>query len=83
MFDPRIVPIAEIMQRYNELTERQKDVADYLAQGLSNKGIANGLNISQRTVEIHLNAIFDHFEVRNRTAVAIMVYRAQTEGCRS
>lgn len=80
MLDPRIIPIDEIMQRYEKLTERQRNVVNCLAQGLCIKEIASCLDISPRTAELHINAIYNHFEVRKMTPVAIMIYRAQTEG---
>ena len=42
-----------IEQRLSELTEREREVMDYLVDGLSNKVIAKRMGISPRTVEIH------------------------------
>lgn len=42
---------AEILRRIAELSPRQREVMDLIAEGLSNKQIAFELGISQRTVE--------------------------------
>ncbi len=48
------------------LTEREQEVAARVAQGLSNKEIADQLAITVRTVKAHLTAIFSKLEVRDR-----------------
>lgn len=50
-----------------ELTPRQRDILKLLAQGMSNKMIANKLSIAEKTVKTHLTAIFSSLNVRNRT----------------
>jgi DNA-binding NarL/FixJ family response regulator len=42
-----------------KLTEREKEILQYLAQGWKNVQIANKLNISERTVRYHLRNIYD------------------------
>jgi len=39
--------------RLAELTPRERQVLEHLVEGLTNKGVAQALNISPRTVEIH------------------------------
>ncbi len=54
------------------LSPREREVLDLLAQGLSNKAIAEALVISPNTVKRHLRAIFEKLEVSNRAgAVAL------------
>lgn len=55
----------------NGLTVRQKDILAQLAQGRSNKEIANALGITEGTVKVHLLTIFRLLGVRNRTAAAV------------
>jgi two-component system, LuxR family, response regulator FixJ len=43
----------ELRERYNSLSERQRDTMRLLIRGLANKEIAQQLGISPRTVEIH------------------------------
>ena len=49
------------------LTAREAEVVQLVARGMSNKAIAHHLGISPRTVEGHLNHIFDKLGVLSRT----------------
>lgn len=53
------------------LSEREDEVLRLLAQGLTNKDIAQGLILSVRTVEAHLRSIFAKLGVRSRTEAAL------------
>ena len=52
-----------------ELTAREIQVVRMVARGMSNKSIAHELGISPRTVEGHLNHVFDKVGVESRTAL--------------
>ena len=52
------------------LTERQIEVLAMLCQGMPNKTIAGKLNLSEKTVKIHISAIFKALNVINRTQAA-------------
>lgn len=54
-----------------ELTRREKDILTLLAQGLSNKEMAEALFISEKTVKNHLTSIFRKLEVKDRTQAVI------------
>ena len=66
--------IAETRQKYvsqselSTLTEREREVLDLLAQGLTNKEIAEKLVITTNTVKRHLKAIFEKLDVHTRSA---------------
>jgi DNA-binding NarL/FixJ family response regulator len=49
------------------ITRRQLQVLSLLAQGLSNKKIADELHLTERTVKAHVSALFDTLNVSNRT----------------
>jgi DNA-binding NarL/FixJ family response regulator len=53
------------------LTEREVEVLRLLAQGLTNKDIAQTLILSVRTVEAHLRNIFGKLGVHSRTEAAL------------
>ena len=55
----------EAVQHLQRLTGREHQVFDLLADGLSNKEIANRLEISPRTVEIHRARVMEKLEVHN------------------
>jgi len=50
------------------LTEREREVLNLLAQGLTNKEIAEKLVITTNTVKRHLKAIFEKLDVHTRSA---------------
>lgn len=50
----------------NVLTKRQRDILKLLENGLSNKGIARELSISDGTVRIHISTIYRVLNVQNR-----------------
>ncbi len=49
------------------LTEREREILSRIAQGQSNRQIADGLFISLGTVKGHVNHIFSKLDVKNRT----------------
>jgi DNA-binding NarL/FixJ family response regulator len=57
------------------LTERESEILVLLAEGLSNKEIAQKASISAGTVRIHLAHIFKKLHVRCRTEAAAIYYR--------
>ena len=59
------------------LTEREGDVADGVARGLSNAEIAAELFLGVPTVKTHVGRIFAKLGVENRVQVAILVHDAQ------
>jgi DNA-binding NarL/FixJ family response regulator len=59
----------------DRLTERQREVAELVAQGLSNEEIAGRLFLSPATVKSHLAAVMRRLDVSTRTRLAILVNR--------
>lgn len=55
------------------LTDRQREVAQLVAQGASNKQIARALDISDRTVKAHLTTIFEKLGITDRLQLALFV----------
>jgi DNA-binding NarL/FixJ family response regulator len=53
-----------------KLTDRQAEVLAMLSEGMANKVIATKLNLSEKTVKIHVTAIFREMNVVNRTQAA-------------
>ena len=60
----------QLAQRLQELTERERDVMQLVARGLPNKLIADELNISVRTVEVHRARVFDKMAVKSAVELA-------------
>ncbi|MFW3171676.1 LuxR C-terminal-related transcriptional regulator [Geodermatophilus sp. CPCC 206100] len=72
--DPEALPSTE-QHPLDRLTERQREVAELVAQGLSNEEIACRLFLSLSTVKTHLTASMRRLDVRTRTQLAILVNR--------
>lgn len=61
----------------DELTEREREILEKLAAGLSNKEIGQQLHLSEKTVKHYMTNILQKLQVRNRVEAALM---AQREG---
>ena len=61
---------ALLQQRLAELTDRERDVMRLVVEGLPNKLIADQLDISVRTVEVHRARVFDKMEVKSAVELA-------------
>ena len=64
-------------QSFLELTEREREVLKLMAQGVSNKAIAEKLVISMKTVSNHITNIFSKLQVADR---AQAILRARDAG---
>lgn len=53
------------------LTARERDVADAVARGATNKEVARQLSITERTVKAHLGAVFAKLGVRDRLQLVL------------
>jgi DNA-binding NarL/FixJ family response regulator len=53
------------------LTDREQDVLHLLAQGMTNKDIAQTLFLSVRTIEAHLRNIYGKLDVTSRTEAVL------------
>ena len=59
-----------VQGRLTELTERERDVMRLVVEGLPNKLIADQLDISVRTVEVHRARVFDKMDVKSAVELA-------------
>jgi predicted ribonuclease YlaK len=63
------------------LTPREREIAELIVQGHSNKEIAHRLDISSKTLDIHRSHIKNKMGVTTVNAVAIMLLRAMLWDC--
>lgn len=56
-----------------DLTKKEKLVASFIAKGLTNKEIAQELEIGERTVKSHITTIFQKLDVRDRVQLALLL----------
>jgi two-component system, NarL family, response regulator DegU len=59
----------------HDLTEREITVLRLVADGKTNKEIANALDLSEKTVKNHVRNIFHKLQVYDRTQAAILAIR--------
>lgn len=59
-----------VQKRLGELTERERAVMQRVVEGLPNKRIADQLEISVRTVEVHRARVFDKMAVKSAVELA-------------
>jgi DNA-binding NarL/FixJ family response regulator len=71
--DARIAACVEACTTRWALTRRQRQVLALIVQGLSNAAIAAELQCVERTVELHVTALLDRFDVDNRSALVAKV----------
>jgi DNA-binding NarL/FixJ family response regulator len=57
------------------LTEREREIAELVAGGATNKQVAVALFVSDKTVERHLSNVYAKLGVRSRTELAAMLAR--------
>lgn len=66
----------EISSNKNKLlTNRQSEVLNLVAQGLSNKQIAFQIGVSEATVKLHINALLRAVGANNRTQAVIIAQK--------
>jgi DNA-binding NarL/FixJ family response regulator len=65
---------------FPELTDREREVLDLIAQGVSNPDIASQLVISPKTVRNHITKIFSKLQVADRAQAIIRAREAGLGG---
>lgn len=56
------------------LSPREKEIADYVGQGLSNREIAKQLDLSENTIKVHLRNVFQKTGAVNRNRLAAQIH---------
>lgn len=67
--------MAQVGDEMDGLTNRELEVLRMVAQGLTNKEVAQQLYISDRTVQAHLSSIFSKLQVSSRTEAVMYAIR--------
>ena len=62
-----------------ELTHREREVVEQMAEGLCNKRIARQLRIAEATVKNHVHSILEKWDVRSRGEAAALYRRSNSE----
>ena len=61
------------------LTKREREIIELIAEGLSNKEIAQQINLSPHTVKSHVHNILEKLALHSRLQVAAYVHRAEPD----
>ena len=69
------VPEQRGAERFSELTAREREVLDLLAEGLRNQDIAGRLSIAEKTVKHHISSILSKLQLNHRTEAAVLASR--------
>ena len=78
---PHLIPVDENASplddydQANALTPREDEVLRLLARGLTNRAIAQALEISPNTVKFHVNAILSKLNAQSRTEAVVRATR--------
>lgn len=68
-------PLELVPQVDHPLSPRELEVLTLVSEGLTNKEIAYRLGLSQRTVQFHLNSIFNKTDTSSRTEATALALR--------
>jgi DNA-binding NarL/FixJ family response regulator len=68
---PAYLPGRAPPSRHDDLTARERDVLDLLADGASNRHIARSLGVSLKTGQNHVSRILDKLQAADRTQAAL------------
>ncbi len=61
--------------KITKLTDREREIIIYIAEGLKNKQIAERMFISETTVRHHLTSVFNKLGVADRLELMIYAFR--------
>ncbi len=68
-------PVAAIDPLLAELTPREQEILHLIAQGASNREIAQQLYISEKTVKNHITSLLSRLGLRDRTQAAVWLHQ--------
>ena len=68
---------AEESNLMQKLSSRQREIAEMVALGMSNKEIAKHADITEQTVKTHLKTIYEKLDVHTRLELAIMINKVE------
>lgn len=74
-FSPAADPQRVVSAAFGQTTRREREIASLVAEGLTNRQIAERLVLSERTVEGHVASLFAKVNVNSRTQLAAWYIR--------
>ena len=78
VLDPKVMMRLTTLMKQNrtvdlceEMTEREREIASFLAEGLTNRQIADKLYISEGTVKNYISSIYDKTGIHDRVKLVV------------
>lgn len=65
---------------FDELTPREREVLELVADGLTNREIGERLYLAEKTVKHHMTSVLQKLHVRSRVEAALLAQRRELEG---
>jgi DNA-binding NarL/FixJ family response regulator len=63
--------LAEQLDDAPRLTRREREIANLIGEGLTNREIASRLYVSERTAQNHVHHILTKLDLTNRSQIAV------------
>jgi DNA-binding NarL/FixJ family response regulator len=76
----KLLEVSPVTQHHPDLTPREWEILTLIAQGASNREIAQQLYISEKTVKNHITSLLGRLELRDRTQAAIWFHGLGSPG---
>ncbi|RYP87600.1 response regulator transcription factor, partial [Nocardioides guangzhouensis] len=69
-------PAPALLRRLDAMTDREREVLQLVARGLTNDEIAARLHLGEATVRTHVGRIYGKAEVRDRAQAVVFAYES-------
>lgn len=73
-YSPIQITPKEVCKQFN-LSEKECDIIEYIAEGLSNKEIGEKLFLSEGTIKNNVSTILSKLELRDRTQIVVFAFK--------
>lgn len=72
-----MVSEVQILMAKAGFTPSETRVAELVVKGMSNKEVADKLNVSEKTVKFHLGKIYKRLEIKSRTQLVVWTLKSK------
>ena len=68
--------VSDFKARFEQLTQREREVIRMVARGYANKEVAREFGISEKTVQVHRGAAYRKLDLHNAAEIARLLMKA-------